>query len=169
MGGYWIMRAAAYEKRITRVIAMPPLYDWLEMTNTINAKLAKWFMTYKSLTNFFVKLKMNVGTLKHTINNALYIQNKKEPYDAVKWMMGMNKEHISSHLINQDVLLVSGVNDAFQPPILLHKQKDALINAKSVTTRIFTKGEQADQHCQIGNLSIVLNEMYEWIERTTTR
>lgn len=169
MGGYWILRAAAFEKRITRVIAMPPLYDWLEMTNKFNGKLAQWFMKYKGLTNFFVKLKMNVGTLKHTINNALFIQNKSEPYDAVNWMMGMNKEHISSHLIDQDVLLVTGQNDAFQPPILLHKQKDALVNANSITTRIFTKEEQADQHCQIGNLTIVLNEMYEWIEKTTTR
>lgn len=165
MGGYWIMRAAAYEKRITRVIAMPPLYDWLEMTNKFNAKLAKWFIKYKGLTNFFVKLKMSVGTLKHTINNALFIQNKSQYYEAVEWMLSMNKEHISSHLIDQDVLLVTGENDAFQPPILLHKQKEALVNANSVTSRIFTKEEQADQHCQIGNLNIVLNEMYEWIEK----
>ncbi len=169
MGGYWILRAAAYEKRITRVIAMPPLYDWLEMSNRFNGFLAKWFLKHKALTNFFVKLKMNVGTLKHTINNALFIQNKTQPFEAVEWMMAMNKEHISSELINQDVLLVTGENDAFQPPILLQKQKEALVNAKSVTTRIFTKEEQADQHCQIGNLNIVLKEMYEWIERTTTR
>jgi pimeloyl-ACP methyl ester carboxylesterase len=169
MGGYWILRAAAYEKRITRVIAMPPLYDWLEMTNSFNQKLAKWFLAKSKLTNFFVKLKMNVGTLKHTINNALFIQNKTQPFEAVEWMMAMNKEHISSQFIDQDVLLVTGENDAFQPPILLRKQKDALVHAKSVTTRIFTKEEQADQHCQMGNLNIVLNEMYEWIERTTTR
>lgn len=169
MGGYWILRAAAYEKRITRVIAMPPLYDWLEMSNRFNGFLAKWFLKHKGLTNFFVKLKMNVGTLKHTINNALFIQNKTQPFEAVEWMMAMNKEHISSELINQDVLLVTGKNDAFQPPILLQKQKEALVNAKSVTTRVFTKDEQANQHCQIGNLNIVLKEMYEWIERTTTR
>jgi alpha-beta hydrolase superfamily lysophospholipase len=169
MGGYWILRAAAYEKRITRVIAMPPLYDWLEMTNSFNQKLAKWFLAKSKLTNFFVKLKMNVGTLNHTINNALFIQNKTQPFEAVEWMMAMNKEHISSQFIDQDVLLVTGENDAFQPPILLRKQKDALVHAKSVTTRIFTKEEQADQHCQMGNLNIVLNEMYEWIESTTTR
>ncbi|MFP4526811.1 MAG: alpha/beta hydrolase [Bacteroidales bacterium] len=169
MGGYWIIRAAAYEKRITKVIAMPPLYDWLEMSNKINGKLAKWFIKHKGLTNLSVKLKMNVGTIKHSVNNALFIQNKTEPYEAVEWMLAMNQKHIASNLIDQDVLLVTGENDAFQPPILLHKQKDALVNANSVTTRIFTKNEQADQHCQIGNLSIVLNEMYEWIERTTTR
>lgn len=97
------------------------------------------------------------------------LSGKSEPYEAVEWMLAMNKEHISSHLIDQNVLLLTGENDAFQPPILLKKQKAALVNAKSVTTRIFTKEEQADQHCQIGNLNIVLNEMYEWIERTTTR
>lgn len=164
MGGYWILRAAAFEKRITNVIAMPPVYDWLEMTNKFNGMLAKWFLKKKGLTNFFVKLKMNVGSLKHTINNALYIQNKTQPFEAVEWMMAMNKEHLSSNLIRQNVLLVGGENDAFQPPILLQKQKEALINAKSVTTRIFTKEEHADQHCQIGNLEIVLKEMVEWIE-----
>jgi pimeloyl-ACP methyl ester carboxylesterase len=165
MGGYWIIRAAAYEKRISKVIAMPPLYDWLEMTNPFNAKLAKWFLKHKRLTNFFVKMKMNIGTLKHTVNNALFIQNKTEPYQAVEWMMGMNKEHISSHLITQDVLLLCGENDAFQPPILLQKQKEALVNAKSVSTRRFTKAEHADQHCQIGNLNIALESMLDWVEK----
>ena len=167
MGGYWIVRAAAYEKRITRVIAMPPLYDWLEMTKSFNAKLAKWFVRCKKMTNFFVKIKMNIGTLKHTVNNALFIQDKTEPYHAVEWMLAMNKEHISSHLVDQDVLLVTGENDAFQPKILLQKQKKALINAKSVSTRIFTKEEHADQHCQIGNLNIVLQTMLDWIEEKT--
>jgi pimeloyl-ACP methyl ester carboxylesterase len=83
MGGYWIIRAAAFEKRISRVVAMPPLYDWLEMTNKFNRKLAKWFLNHKALTNFVVKIKMNVGALEHTINNSLFIQNKKEPYEAV--------------------------------------------------------------------------------------
>lgn len=167
MGSYWMTRAAAFEKRITRVIAMPPLYDWLEMTNSFNQKLAKWFLTKRRLTNFFVRLKMNVGTLKHTVNNALFIQNKTEPFDAVDWMLGMNKEHIMSHLIDQDVFLVAGENDAFQPPILLQKQKEALINAKSVSTRIFRKDEHADQHCQMGNLGLALETMLEWTNKTT--
>ena len=163
MGGYWIMRAAAFEKRITKVIAMPPLYDWLEMTNSFNASLAKWFLKHRKLTNFFVKMKMSVAPLRHTINNALFIQNKNEYYDAVTWMMRMNKDHIHSHLIDQDVFLVAGENDAFQPIGLLEKQKEALINAKSVSERIFTKAEKADQHCQMGNLNLALEVMLEWI------
>src|SRR5690606_6728621 len=170
MGGYWIMRAAAFEKRIKRVIAMPPVYDWLEMTHSINRKLARWFLTKRKLTNFFVRLKMNVGTLRHTINNALFIQHKREPFDAVAWMMGMNKNHLNSQLIDQDVLLFTGENDAFQPPVLLEKQKEALTNARSVTDRIFLKSEQADQHCQIGNLELALDYMLKWInEKSQSR
>lgn len=167
MGGYWIMRAAAFEKRITKVIAMPPVYDWLEMTNSLNAGLAKWFMKHKRLTNFFIRLKMMNGTLKHTVNNALYIQHKNEPYYAAAWMMNMNKDHLNSHLIDQDVLLLGGANDAFQPPILMQKQKQALTHAKSINERIFTKNENGDQHCQIGNLNIVLNTISHWLEKPT--
>ena len=164
MGGYWIMRAAAFEKRIKRVIAMAPVYDWLEMTNAVNQFLARWFLSRPKLTNFFVRQKMQVKTLKHTVNNALFIQDKKEPFEAVQWMMGMNKEHISSHLIDQDVFLMTGENDAFQPPVLLRKQAKALTHAKSVSTRIFTKEEHADQHCQMGNLGLALGEIVDWLE-----
>jgi pimeloyl-ACP methyl ester carboxylesterase len=164
MGGYWIMRAAAFEKRISKVIAMPPVYDWLEMTNVINQKLALWFNKHSSLTNFFVKMKMNVDTIRHTINNILFITGKSEPSEAVSWLLQMNKHHLCSNKIKQDVLLMIGENDAFQPITLLKKQQEALINAKSITTRIFTSNEFADQHCQIGNLSLALSTMKEWIE-----
>ncbi|PKL76048.1 MAG: hypothetical protein CVV27_12295, partial [Candidatus Melainabacteria bacterium HGW-Melainabacteria-1] len=31
MGGYWCLRAAAFEPRIQRAIAFPPVYDWMVM------------------------------------------------------------------------------------------------------------------------------------------
>jgi hypothetical protein len=76
----------------------------------------------------------------------------------------MNQLHICSHLIDQDVLLLTGEHDAFQPPILLHKQQAALTHAKSVSTRIFTQAEHADQHCQIGNLQLALKAMKDWLD-----
>lgn len=62
---------------------------------------------------------------------------KDEPIDAVHWLLGMNKNHLNSHLIDQNVLLLTGENDAFPPPKLLKKQKEALINANSVRQRVF--------------------------------
>ncbi len=163
MGGYWIIRAAAFEKRIKRAIAMPPVYDWLELAGSFNRTLLKWMLPHRGLMNFFIRLKMNVGTLRHTVKNALFITQKEAPIEAVDWMLGMNKDHLCSHLVDQDVLLLTGENDAFQPPILLKKQKTALTNARSVTDRIFLKSEHADQHCQMGNIVLALETMLDWI------
>jgi len=51
MAGYWVLRSAAFEKRITKVIAMPPVYDWLEMTSAFNRKMANWLYKNRKLTN----------------------------------------------------------------------------------------------------------------------
>ena len=57
MGGYWILRAGAFEKRITKIIAMPPVYDWLEMTNSFNKKILQWMLPHKKTYEFFYSFK----------------------------------------------------------------------------------------------------------------
>ncbi|MEZ4981572.1 MAG: alpha/beta hydrolase [Saprospiraceae bacterium] len=52
MGGYWAIRAAAFEKRITRVIAFPPVYDWMELADDFNKRLVNKLMPYRGLMNF---------------------------------------------------------------------------------------------------------------------
>ncbi len=169
MGGYWIMRAAAFEERIKRVVAMPPVFDWLERTNGVNRWIAKWLLKHRKIANFLIQLKLKSPIIRHTVSHALFIQEKKEPYDAITWLLGMNKEHISSELITQDVLLLGGANDSFQPPVLLKKQQSALSQAKSVTSRIFTKAEMGHQHCQIGNLQLAIDTIIAWIENKGTK
>ncbi len=169
MGGYWCLRAAAFEKRVKRVVAFPPVYDWMEMAGSFNRGLVDQLMKWRNLMNGLVRLKMTNGLLKHTINQALFLTGKEEPIEAVEWLLAMNKAHLHSELVKQDVLLLGGEHDAFQPPKLLYKQQKALTQAKSVTTRIFTKEEYADQHCQIGNLGLALDVMLGWINHTETR
>lgn len=163
MGGYWAMRAAAYTPSIKRVIAMPPVYDWMELTNSFNRKLVSWLVRQRRLMNFLIRLKMTIGTLKHTVNHALFISGKAEPVDAVMWMLKMNKQHLCSEKINQQVLLLVGENDAFQPPKLMKKQAAALVNAKSVDTIILKKEDHADQHCHMGNIQLALDTMLKWM------
>lgn len=163
MGGYWAMRAAAYTPSINRVIAMPPVYDWMELTNSFNRKLVNWLVRQRRLMNFMIRIKMVVGTLKHTVNHALFISGKTEPVDAVMWMLQMNKNHLSSEKINQRVFLLAGENDAFQPPKLTYKQALALTHAKSVDTLVLKKEDHADQHCHMGNIQLALDTMLKWM------
>jgi hypothetical protein len=44
-----------------------------------------------------------------------------------------------------------------------------LTNARSLTGRIFTAEEQAQNHCQVGNLKLALDVILHWIgEKSST-
>lgn len=117
--------------------------------------------------NASVRLRMRlVPILDHAVRQAMYMVQSDRPMDAVHWLLGMNRHHISSSKVTQDILLVGGENDTFQPVKLLHKQRDALVNARSVTTRVFTKAEQAHMHCQMGNLNLAMGEIEGWLQAT---
>jgi pimeloyl-ACP methyl ester carboxylesterase len=163
MGGYWCLRAAAFEKRISRVIVFPPLYDWMESTNGFNRRLVNFVAKWDWLMNRLTGLKMKSPMMKHVVRQTLFITGKKDLSDVARWDMAMNKEHIHSELVDQDVLLLAGERDFFQPVILYHKQLKALTNAKSVTGRIFTRADKAENHCGIGNMRIPLEVMVEWL------
>jgi pimeloyl-ACP methyl ester carboxylesterase len=164
MGGYWCLRAAAFEKRIRRVIVFPPVYDWMENTNCVNRVLVDWMLRWKWLMRELVRLKMKSPLLEHVINQTLFITGETDPLNAVSWLLAMNKKNIHSELVDQDVLLLAGERDYFQPVNLYYKQMKALTNAKSVTGKIFTQIEQAEHHCGIGNVGYSLEIMLKWLE-----
>ena len=164
MGGYWAIRAAAFEPRIKQVVSWSPVYDWLEQIPAFAQSLVKQMLKWEGMMNANIRLRMRLApVLDHAVKQAMYMVQKDKPMDAVHWLLGMNRKHINSDKVTQDVLLVGGENDAFQPVKLLYKQRDALVNARSVTTRIFTKAEQADMHCQMGNLNLAMGEIESWL------
>jgi pimeloyl-ACP methyl ester carboxylesterase len=166
MGGYWAIRTAAFEPRIKQVVSWSPVYDWLEQIPGFAQSLVKLIVKWEGMMNANIRLRMRLAPiLDHAVKQAMYMVNKDQPLDAVHWLLGMNKQHISSAKVTQDVLLVGGENDTFQPPKLLYKQRDALTNARSVTTRVFTKAEHADMHCQMGNLNLAMTEIESWLAR----
>lgn len=38
------------------------------------------------------------------------------------------------------------------------------MNARSVTGRVFTKNEHAENHCQTGNIGLALDVIVQWLE-----
>jgi hypothetical protein len=80
----------------------------------------------------------------------------------------LNEKNIHSELVKQDVLILTSRNDHFIPFKMHEMQLKALVNAKSVTGRIFTKEEHAENHCQTGNIGLSLDVMIKWIEEKST-
>jgi hypothetical protein len=65
--------------------------------------------------------------------------------------------------VKQDVLILTGAEDHFIPLKMHYLQVNALKNARSVAARIFTREEQGQNHCQIGNIGLALDVMMKWI------
>lgn len=166
MGGYWCLRAAAFEKRIKRVIVFPPLLDWMESASAGMRSLVEWMLKYKSLMRWQIRMKMKSISMEHVVKHTLFITQKKDVLDVVKWELAMNKEFLHSELVDQDVLLLAGERDSFQPPVLYKKQWDALTNARSIKGRIFTDADQASHHCAIGNMGLAARVMLQWLDET---
>ena len=81
-----------------------------------------------------------------------------------KLFLQMNENNLHSDMVKQDVLILTGRNDHIIPFRAHDMQIKALTNAKSVTGRVFTKEEQAHNHCQIGNTGLALDVMLKWID-----
>lgn len=164
MGGWTCFRAAAFEKRIKRVIALSIAYDYMEIPPKFVADFARWLMKRPKLMNRMSDWKMRAMPQENWgVLNLMHIADKDTPYEASLVMLEFNKENIKSELVTQDVLILSGTEDHFIPLKLHHLQVAALTNARSVTERIFGREEQAQNHCQIGNLGLALNTMSEWL------
>jgi pimeloyl-ACP methyl ester carboxylesterase len=167
MGGYWCLRAAAFEKRIRWVIVFPPLFDWMEGTSGFSRFMVNAMMKLEGLMRAGIRMKMKAPMMEHVINNTLFIAQKTDLLDVVRWEMAMNKEFLHSELVDQDVLLLGGEEDFFQPLVLYHKQWKALIHAKSITGRIFAKADQCPYHIGIGNIGLTIDVMVKWLDEKT--
>jgi hypothetical protein len=97
------------------------------------------------------------------VDQALFNMDRDDPVEVVDWFLGMNPAHLGSERVTQRVLILSGEHDAFQPPALAVAQAAALVSAREVTLRTFTAAEQADQHCQMGNLELACRVVTDWL------
>ena len=50
-----------------------------------------------------------------------------------------------------------------------YKQIVALENPRSLTARLFTRAESAQNHCQAGNFGLALQVITAWLESTAAR
>jgi len=167
MGGWLCLRAAAFEPRIKRVIAWSVSFDVTQYTNVVGRYLAGVLMRRfrNFVNNQMIKNMKKKIEYSWFVNNLMYITNKEVPIEAFDVLMQFNEENLHSDLIQQDVLILTGREDHLVPFKMHDKQLRALTKAKSVTPRVFTKEEQAQNHCQIGNLGLALDVMRKWIEQ----
>ena len=168
LGGWLSLRAAAFEPRVTRVIATGHAIDYMKSMNSFFYWLHMWF--YRKHRKFMAQLtekkflRNKESIPGWMVKNLMYITKNNKPLDALETYLMMNEQNIHSELITQDILILLGKCDHFIPFKMLNMQVKALINAKSITTRVFGKDENAQNHCQVGNIGLALEVMVKWLD-----
>jgi alpha-beta hydrolase superfamily lysophospholipase len=171
MGGYFALRAAAFEPRVKRVIASGHAYDYMKIVPAPGAWLMRFFRHHlPGFTNKLSRWKINKGGMEAwNISHLMYILGVDEPTSAMDFAFQLNEENLHSDMVKQDVLLLASKEDHFIPFRLHKKQLRRLTSADSLTDRVFTREEEAQNHCQIGNIGLAVRVMKDWIEASQSK
>jgi pimeloyl-ACP methyl ester carboxylesterase len=166
MGGWFCLRAAAFEPRVSRVIASGHAIDYMKCMPPALRAIHLWFIErFPGFVNRMAAMKAEWrdSMMSWVVDHFKFITQKDRPMDALDIYVQMNEENMHSERITQDVLILSGREDHFIPFKMHGMQLRALSHARSVSDRVFTREEQAHNHCQIGNIRLSLDVMLSWI------
>ncbi|EPY14750.1 alpha/beta fold hydrolase [Paenibacillus alvei] len=169
-GGYLSMRAAAFEKRIDKVIAFNIFYSGLDalkirMPEDVWNKLSTLLDANEAdQVNAMIENMMKESIdLSWKVMKGMENTGEKTPFALLKNFEKHTMAGIGS-LINQDVLLLAGEDDQYVPISRLPQIQNELCNAASITTKVFTKETGGEQHCQAGHRDLAFNEMIKFLQ-----
>jgi pimeloyl-ACP methyl ester carboxylesterase len=172
LGGGLVMRAAAFEPRISHVVAFDILDDFFEaiarqigrgVRIPLRALLAA--RASRLVNGIAARAVARKPVSEWGLGQGMHVTGTATPYDFLRSTTAMSTRKIS-HRVRGDVLLMAGADDHYVPLRQLRRQADALVDARSVTTRVFTAAEQASNHCQLGNIGAVSRLIESWLDVT---
>jgi pimeloyl-ACP methyl ester carboxylesterase len=170
LGGGLAIRAAAFEPRVRFVVAYDILQDFFEVT----------LRQTKPVLRGLIRLLVRMGA-RATLNTLAEQVARRSP--VARWGMGQGcrvtgsasafefflaiagyRTDDVSPRVRQDVLLLAGQDDHYVPLQQLHRQLATLTAARSVTARVFTAEESAQNHCQVGNYGLAIATITGWLD-----
>ena len=175
LGGSLVVRAAAYESRISRVIAMDICTDLFEAATRGFSATGLSVISENSeqmpatLVNAAVAAVQKTDLLTDwVIAQGEHVLGVNSAADVFRAWREYRTDSVSS-LVKQDVLLMAGTKDHYMPLHMLPDQLMSLTAAHSVSARVFTEAESAQNHCQIGNMGLALRVILGWLDETGGR
>jgi alpha/beta hydrolase fold len=170
-GGYLSIRAAAFEPRIKHIISLPTTYSGLDMTlkQMTPGKAPELVSLFKAgdrkATEQLVAVERKPNSVfDWCVTQGMHITGTKTPFDFLTAIAQHSLDGILHH-VKQDILLTEGEQDHLFNVEWLYRTMRELVCARSVTARIFTAREGAEQHCQVGNSALARDEIVRWLSR----
>jgi pimeloyl-ACP methyl ester carboxylesterase len=169
LGGYLAPRAAAFEPRVSRVVAWDQYYGFTECTYELMPAALRYYV--KLLMALKAKSILSREPEQGHSNLALHGMFLTGTDNFYDWWLHMKQYSIKpiAHLVTQDVLVLAGEEDAASPMKFYPRYIKALKNAKSVKGRVFTKEEHAEHHNQLGNLKLAMDVILDWVGEVSAK
>ena len=169
LGGGLVIRAAASEPRVRRVIAYDIMTNGIEcflrpLPPPAQKELLDWIATGNegAVDKFFADAMAKSLLLDWMVKLALHNTGTRTTYAMLKHYQKYETASISSRL-TQDVLLMAGAEDHYIPVHQLPDQIATLTHVRSLTARLFTRAEQAQNHVQVGNMGLAFRIIIDWM------
>jgi len=166
MGGYLAPRAAAFEPRIDGVVSYDIGYD---IHDAFVSGVPPTLMLLRRMG--FDKLVDKLAAI-----GARWSPNLRWALSNGRWTLGAAglAELLDSvapytlagvaDRIRQDVLILAGAEDQFIPLGQVKKFQQALVNARSVTTKVYDRATGGHEHSQLGAPTLWQADFFDWIE-----
>lgn len=170
LGGCLALRAAASEPRVKRVVAYDVLANLLEVnlrqTNAVLRGLLSVLLGLGAagIVNWMVaRVARKSPVVEWGIRQGMHVTGTSSAFEFLESVKRFQTADVSAS-IGQDVLLLAGSQDHYVPVEQWHRQIRMLRNARSVTARLFTRSESAENHCQVGNYGLALGTIVNWLD-----
>lgn len=170
LGGYLAPRAAAFDKRIDKVVA------WSIFPCFLDVVIGKLKPALQKIVYLLINLKaawiingiFNSAAKKESIidwglKHGMYAYEADSAYNYIKKLEKYDIKPIADK-IAQDILILGANKDHFIDYGMIGKEINMLKNVRSLTFRLFTDKEQAQDHCNCGNTKLALDTICKWVQ-----
>lgn len=165
LGGYYAARAAAFEPRIKACIVHGVAYDlWSAMVagRPLLSAVATWWPGLLDTFPIRRLLRRADPRLRWSIANGMWVFGVATRRELVATTQRFALQGVLNN-VRCPTLLLHGEQDHVFPPEQALQMYDALKCPK--TLRIFTLDEGGAEHCQLGNLSLLHQVAFDWLDQ----
>ena len=167
LGGALAVRAAAFEQRVSLMVAWDVMYYFLDVVMRqafpVPAQVGAAFARLPApVINGAIALAARQSSLvQWGLAQGMRVTRTTTPAQFLNVVAQLHTRQVSPR-VKADVLLLAGAQDHYVPTYQLARQASCLTGARSVTTRLFTAEEDGAAHCQVGNLALALRTILTW-------
>jgi alpha-beta hydrolase superfamily lysophospholipase len=166
MGGYLAPRAAAFESRIDGVVSYDIFFD-VQDAILYNAPPIIRLLRRRGRDAVVDALaasacRVNPG-VRWVIANGSWTMGSTGLTGLLDAARLYTLAGVADR-ITQDVLIFAGTDDQFIPFTQIELYQHALVNARSVTTKVYDRASGGHEHSQLGATTLWQSDFFDWIE-----